>query len=134
MGVGTLSELHEDKSCVICGEPLEARYKFCPMCGRLTALPAPGAEPGPPPKPNVLLEILAIPGMLIGAFLVVVVVITYYAGVASVALMMGAPLIVGIVLATVILFGVVGLAAWMFLRGRAPKKAAEGAAHATASR
>ena len=110
-----MSDEHATTQCRRCGESLEGRFKFCPMCGMPTAVPV---EEGPPPKPNVFLEILAIPGMLIGAFLLVVVVITYYAGVASVMLMMGAPLIFGIIVATVILLGAVWLGVMYFLRGR----------------
>lgn len=104
------------RSCAKCDEQLEEHVNFCPICGHpvrlaretslgvvddLSTLP----EPGPLGK---------ISGLLLGILLAATVIITYVAGVAAVALAFGAPLLHGMIVATVLAVGagVAGLYYW----------------------
>jgi uncharacterized membrane protein YvbJ len=113
------------KACAKCGEQLEDRAKFCPICGEPAedatpvAESATASEPAAPTPPNMAMKIMAAPALLLGAFMLVVVVITYYAGVVVVfdSFVQGAPPWMGIVTATVLL--VIGVGAFFLVR---PKK------------
>lgn len=102
--------------CVRCDEQLEEHVNFCPSCGqsaRLVLQTPSGAvdDLSALPKPG---PFAAISGVLLGLFLAATVVITYVAGVAAVALALGAPLLYGIIAATVLAIGVsaAGLYYW----------------------
>ncbi len=105
------------KVCAECGEQFTDRVTFCAFCGQPVEAVAAVAEIASG-KPNVFLKILAVPAMLIGAFLLVVVLITYYAGTVSAVLASGSSLIVGIAAATAGLLAVVGAIAFFVTRTR----------------
>jgi hypothetical protein len=104
------------KACVRCAEPLEENVNFCPICGRPVQFASDEASDSVEeqltlPNPGPLAKVS---GLVLGLFLVAVVVITYVAGVASVALALGAPLLHGMIVATVL--AVVAGGIFLYLR------------------
>lgn len=101
--------------CAKCAEPLEDHVNFCPICGRPVQLATDGPsdiddESLSLPNPGPLAKVS---GLVLGVFLVAVVVITYVAGVASVALALGAPLLHGMIVATVLAIAAAGIFLYM---------------------
>lgn len=108
------------KACSKCGEQLEDRAKFCPICGTsVHAAVAPERTIAEHPNLKRSFSMGAlIPAVLLGIFLLAVLVITYYAGVASLVLAFGIPLLWGIITATIVLFGLVGYGVNFYLHHR----------------
>ena len=104
------------KVCTECGEEFSDRAVFCPICGQELVAAAPVAAPVQGKSPSIVLKVLAVPALLFGAFLVVFLLITYYATIVSALLSIGAPVIVGIIMATLLLFGSVGGTVYYFVR------------------
>jgi hypothetical protein len=98
------------KVCSECDEKFNDHILFCGMCGKPLPEPlqvAPAVDGDS--SPGIVMKVLAAPALLFGAFLAVVLLITYYAGFVAAMLSFGLPLAWGIVAATVMLFGVIAV-------------------------
>ena len=95
------------KVCSECDKQFNDHILFCGMCGQPLPEPIEVAPAVDGSSPGIVMKVLAAPALLLGAFLVVILLITYYAGFVAAMLSFGLPLPWGIVAATVLLFGVI---------------------------
>lgn len=102
------------KVCSECDKQFNDHILFCGMCGKPLPEPIQVAPATDGSSPGIVMKVLAAPALLLGAFLVALLLITYYAGFVAAMLSFGLPLPWGIVAATLLLFGVIAV---LFLRG-----------------
>jgi hypothetical protein len=95
------------KVCSECDEKFNDHILFCGMCGRPLPEPIQVAPAVDGASSGVVMKVLAAPALVLGAFLGVILLITYYAGFVAAMLSFGLPLAWGIVAATVLPLGVI---------------------------